>query len=127
MPHRSARCLADEKHVERVQEGRNGETPPARPAAQAQPDRHGNLPSKKFYADSAVSIEQVRAEATELIGRMRALHRPFILGTECDVLQVPGSESTIWAKVDAFMQVGVADTKHIPRYGPPPSGRQPHP
>ena len=52
---------------------------------------------------------------------MRALHRPFILGTECDVLHVPGSESTIWAKVDAFMQVGAADTSTSPRYGPPPS------
>lgn len=69
---------------------------------------YGNLPSKKFYSDSAVSVEQVRADAMELIGRMRALRRPFILGTECDVLHVPGCEGTIWAKVDTFMHVGAA-------------------
>jgi len=32
--------------------------------------------------------------------------RPFILGTECDVLFVKGSADTIVRKVDAFLEVG---------------------
>jgi len=35
---------------------------------------------------------------------MRAVDHPFILGSECDVLSVPGQERTILEKVEAFLQ-----------------------
>jgi hypothetical protein len=63
----------------------------------------GNLPSKKFYSDKAVSLEEVKRLAAELLAKMRATGHPFILGSECDVLSVPGSEATIMAKVEAFL------------------------
>lgn len=66
----------------------------------------GNLPSKQFYSDAVMSVETVQAQAGELVARMQAIGRPFILGSECDVLHVNGSEETIWRKVDAFLAVG---------------------
>lgn len=63
----------------------------------------GNLPSKRFYSDQEMTCEQVRAAAAEILTRMRALGRPFILGSECDVLHVPGCHETILSKVEAFM------------------------
>ena len=30
---------------------------------------------------------------------MSDIGRPFILGTECDVLYVPGAQGSIWAKL----------------------------
>ncbi|MFZ4396033.1 MAG: hypothetical protein ACOYOU_10460 [Kiritimatiellia bacterium] len=53
-----------------------------------------------------MSVETVQAQAGELVARMQAIGRPFILGSECDVLHVKGSEETIWRKVDAFLKVG---------------------
>ena len=64
---------------------------------------YGNLPTKKFYSDSLVSVAEVRRLADELSQQMRLTGHPFILGSECDVLSVPGSEKTIAAKVDAFL------------------------
>jgi uroporphyrinogen-III decarboxylase len=64
---------------------------------------YGNLPTKKFYSDELVSVEQVRQLSSDLAGKMRAVKHPFILGSECDVLSVPGSEQTIKAKVNAFL------------------------
>lgn len=66
----------------------------------------GNLPSKRFYSDREMSREQVEAAAIELLEHMRAIGRPFILGSECDVLDVPGCHEIIMSKVDAFMQAG---------------------
>lgn len=65
---------------------------------------YGNLPTKQFYSDSLMSVEKVRELSAELTRRMRATGHPFILGSECDVLSVPGSEATIKAKVEAFLQ-----------------------
>ncbi len=65
---------------------------------------YGNLPTKKFYSDEVMPIEQVRELGREIATRMRATGHPFILGSECDVLSVPGSEKTIRAKVAAFLQ-----------------------
>jgi len=65
---------------------------------------YGNLPTKQFYSDSLVSVEKVRQLSEDLIGRMRAVGHPFILGSECDILSVPGSEATIKAKVEAFLR-----------------------
>lgn len=64
---------------------------------------YGNLPTKQFYSDALVSVAEVKRLANELNLRMRATNHPFILGSECDVLSVPGSEETIKAKVEAFL------------------------
>ncbi|MCC5841169.1 MAG: hypothetical protein JJT96_13710 [Opitutales bacterium] len=62
----------------------------------------GNLPSKKFYADSEMTAETVTTESRKLLGAMKATGHPFILATECDVLCVPGCEHTIMSKVLAL-------------------------
>ena len=62
----------------------------------------GNLPSKKFFNDAEISEEEVRALAANLRLKMRETGRPFILGTECDVLSVDGCEQAIWRKLDAM-------------------------
>lgn len=64
---------------------------------------YGNLPSKLFYSDRAMPVEEVVRRTCELIARMRASGHPHIPGTECDVLFVPGAEETIRRKVDAMM------------------------
>lgn len=69
----------------------------------------GNLPSKRFYSDHEMTRAQVRAAAGDLLGRMRAIGRPFILGSECDVLDVPGCHETIMGKVEAFMEAEPAE------------------
>lgn len=66
---------------------------------------YGNLPTKRFYA-AQLSVAEVERMAAELLARMRAAGHPFILGSECDVLSVPGSEREILGKVDAFMRCG---------------------
>lgn len=63
---------------------------------------YGNLPTKRFYSPQ-LTRDDVAALARELRSRMAAVAHPFILGSECDVLSVPGSEAAILDKVDAFM------------------------
>jgi uroporphyrinogen-III decarboxylase len=63
---------------------------------------YGNLPTKRFYADQ-FTVAEVERLARELMARMGATGHPFILGSECDVLSVPGKEREILSKVDAFM------------------------
>jgi uroporphyrinogen-III decarboxylase len=65
---------------------------------------YGNLPTKRFYSDALISLAEVRRLSVELIDRMRAVEHPFILGSECDVLSVPGHERTIMEKVEAFLE-----------------------
>lgn len=65
---------------------------------------YGNLPSKKFYSTTLLTRAQVAEAAHDLIVRMRAVGHPFILGTECDVLHVPGCECTIRDKVNAILE-----------------------
>lgn len=65
---------------------------------------YGNLPTKKFYSPQ-LTIADVETLSRELLEKMRAAEHPFILGSECDVLSVPGSEEEILSKVDAFMNV----------------------
>ena len=60
---------------------------------------YGNLPSKQFYSDRVITEADVAKRANELIEHMGEIGRPFILGTECDVLHVSGAESAIWAKL----------------------------
>ena len=64
---------------------------------------YGNLPTKRFYAAQLTAAE-VERQAVELLDKMREVEHPFILGSECDVLSVPGSEAEILGKVDAFMR-----------------------
>lgn len=63
---------------------------------------YGNLPSKSFYSDAAMPEEAVRQRCTELVQAMRDCGHPHILGTECDVLHVPGASEAIWRKVEAM-------------------------
>jgi uroporphyrinogen-III decarboxylase len=64
---------------------------------------YGNLPSKHFYSDAVISRDQVERQACELLHRMAEAGHPFILGSECDVLNVPGATAVIRGKVDAFV------------------------
>jgi uroporphyrinogen-III decarboxylase len=65
---------------------------------------YGNLPSKKFYSDDAVSPAEVERLTVELIRNMREAKHPFVMGTECDVLSVPGKEEIIKNKVRIMME-----------------------
>ena len=67
---------------------------------------YGNLPTKQFYSDELVSVAKVRQLSEDLTRRMREVGHPFILGSECDILSVPGCERTIKAKVEAFLKGG---------------------
>ena len=64
----------------------------------------GNLPTKRFVSGQLTAAEVERL-ARELLDRMCETGHPFILGSECDVLSVPGSESEIMSKVHAFMNL----------------------
>jgi uroporphyrinogen-III decarboxylase len=64
---------------------------------------YGNLPSKRFYSDDLCSLESVIEMAQKLASDMAQAGHPFILGSECDVLSVPGAEATIKAKVQAML------------------------
>jgi uroporphyrinogen-III decarboxylase len=64
---------------------------------------YGNLPSKHFYSDAVITVEQVEAQACDLLSRMAQTEHPFILGSECDILHVPGSGETIRKKAEAFV------------------------
>jgi hypothetical protein len=63
---------------------------------------YGNLPSKSFYSDADMPVEEVRHRSVELVRAMRDCGHPHILGTECDVLHVPGACDAIWKKVEAM-------------------------
>lgn len=65
---------------------------------------YGNLPTKQFYSDALVTVEKVRELSADLIERMRQAGHPFVLGSECDVLSVPGCEETIKKKVATFLE-----------------------
>jgi uroporphyrinogen-III decarboxylase len=65
---------------------------------------YGNLPTKKFMS-SQLTVAEVERLAKSLVEKMREAGHPFILGSECDVLSVPGSEREILAKVEAFMRI----------------------
>lgn len=73
---------------------------------------YGNLPSKKFYSDDLCPVSEVRRMAADLRHKMSQTNHPFILGSECDVLSVPGCEKTIMTKILAMIEAGVAKAEH---------------
>ena len=73
---------------------------------------YGNLPSKKFFSDEMITLCDVRRTAVENIARMKATGHPYILGTECDVLCVPGHEKVLMSKAMAI--VDCCNHKNIP-------------
>ena len=66
---------------------------------------YGNLPTKSFYSDGAMPVDEVMRRTEELIAKMRACGHPHLVGSECDVLYVPEAANAIRAKVEALMQV----------------------
>jgi uroporphyrinogen-III decarboxylase len=68
----------------------------------------GNLPSKKFWSNQEITVEDVKNKSCELIKKMKEVNHPFILGSECDVLLVKGCEKNILDKVNAFVNVKCA-------------------
>ncbi len=68
---------------------------------------YGNLPTRKFYSDGAMPVEEVIRRTTELLANMRACGHPHILGSECDVLFVPEARDAILTKVAAMMVASV--------------------
>jgi len=65
---------------------------------------YGNLPSKRFYSDDLITVADVEAQSHELTVRMKEANHPFILGSECDILSVPGCHDTIMIKAVAMMK-----------------------
>jgi uroporphyrinogen-III decarboxylase len=65
---------------------------------------YGNLPSKRFYSDVLCSVDMVETMSAELLREMKLINRPFILGSECDILAVPGHEETIRHKATAILR-----------------------
>lgn len=66
----------------------------------------GNLPTKSFYSDSVMPLEEVLRRTAELASHMAACGHPHILGSECDVLHVSEAAATIRRKVDAMLGSG---------------------
>ena len=67
---------------------------------------YGNLPSKQFYSDELCPVARVRDMASDLANKMAATGHPFILGSECDILSVPGRSECIMDKVMAMIACG---------------------
>lgn len=63
----------------------------------------GNLPTKLFYSDSVMPIDDVRRLTVELVSKMRATGHPHIVGSECDVLYVADAAESIRCKVAAML------------------------
>lgn len=72
----------------------------------------GNLPTKQFYSEQVMPMEKVEALTSELVERMAALKRPFILGSECDVLSVPDSHKIIQGKIERMLTLNCACHPH---------------
>jgi len=62
----------------------------------------GNLPTKKFYSDEEVPLDSIPKMVREIEERLGPSAHPFIVGSECDVLCMPGYEDVIKRKVAAF-------------------------
>lgn len=71
---------------------------------------YGNLPTKHFYS-AELTVGAVERLSEELIEKMNTAAHPFILGSECDVLSVPGREDEILSKVDAFLNCSRGESR----------------
>lgn len=69
---------------------------------------YGNLPTKKFYSDEEVPLSGIPAMVCEIEDKLRDSGHPYIIGSECDVLSMPGYEKTIMEKVMKFTSCGCA-------------------
>ena len=88
---------------------------------------YGNLPSKRFYSDELMPLATVRQAARDLQQRMARTGHPFILGSECDILSVPGHEDTIMAKAMAMVEaVGGNDAESLAKLRRTRSGYSSH-
>ena len=67
---------------------------------------YGNLPTKKFYSDEEVPLAGIAQMVSEIETKLKATGHPYIIGSECDVLSMPGYEETIMAKVMAMTGCG---------------------
>ena len=67
---------------------------------------YGNLPTKKFYSDEDVPLSDIPVLVGEIEAKLKATGHPFIIGSECDVLSMPGYEKTIMQKVMAMTGCG---------------------
>ena len=66
----------------------------------------GNLPTKKFYSDEDITLDGVAAMVAEIEDKLRPSGHPFIVGSECDVLSMPGYEKSILAKINKMCGCG---------------------
>ena len=66
----------------------------------------GNLPTKKFYSDEDVPIDGIAGMVAEIEEKLRPSGHPFIVGSECDVLSMPGYEKSILAKINVMCGCG---------------------
>ncbi len=66
----------------------------------------GNLPTKKFYSDEDVPLDGVPGMVSEIEEKLKASGHPYIVGSECDVLSMPGYEKAILAKINAMCGCG---------------------
>ena len=67
---------------------------------------YGNLPTKKFYSDEEVPLDGIPGMISEIEEKLKASGHPYIIGSECDVLSMPGYEKTIMQKVMAMTGCG---------------------
>lgn len=78
----------------------------------------GNLPTKQFFMDKTISPERVEKMSKELLTKMAAMHHPFILGSECDVLSVNGYEETIKNKINIMLNCCKHEYLHFEKSNP---------
>lgn len=64
---------------------------------------YGNLPTKRFISPQLTPV-QIERMANSLAAKMTDAAHPFILGSECDVLSVPGQETALMEKVHALLK-----------------------
>ena len=62
---------------------------------------YGNVPSKHFVSKE-LTADAVTRQCRQLRDEMGRIAHPFILGTECDTLHVPGNDAAIDAKLNAM-------------------------
>lgn len=67
---------------------------------------YGNLPTKKFYSDEEVPLDAIPGMVGAIESRLKAAGHPYIIGSECDVLSMPGYEKKIMEKVVRFCGCG---------------------